>query len=144
MLQCLGILTYKICIFSIHTDRFANQQIFLSSLKCCGIGSRSHHSKLLQAMDSPAVKDIIRADTASLLHRVFKVESPFRKLSSFFLGRYISEGATAPKTLIHRVVMSGDSPVDIVFHKATRLMQLGSTNNGVIDSLILGNPWKLC
>ena len=130
-------LTYGLNIMDIGHSSMQKLESAQGSIikKCFGLGVRSHHSKLLQAMNIPAVKNMIKADTASLLHRVFRVESPYRKLCSFFLGRYISEGVTTPRTLIHRVTILGDSPVYIAFHKPTRGIPIGCTDDGVIDSL---------
>ena len=102
--------------------------------RCLGIGGRSHHSKLLRSLYIDTINNRIKRDTLSFLHRVFNVSSPYRKLCSFFLARYVVEGKTTPCTLIDRVVNYGESPMDVILHKPCA-PHCKSDDDGVIDSL---------
>lgn len=103
--------------------------------KSLGIGARSHHSKLLSALDIPPVKDLIKKETVSLLARVIKVESPYSKLCSYFLAKYITDGVRISNSLIDRIIQYDISPINVIFGNSAIQDACPSTPDGVVDSL---------
>ena len=101
-----------------------------------GIGKRSHHSKLLQALHIPLVKSIIhvRDRTLTFFNQILKTENPMRSLSCTLLARYIVNNDVIPSSIIDRVIKTGCSPVRAAFVKQynNEAVPLG---DGMVDSL---------
>ena len=54
----------------------------------------------------------------NLYQRIFKIESPARRIMQFLLARYITHGTTVPGTLIDSVVSIWEYPLKSVFRKS--------------------------
>ena len=76
-----------------------------------GLNKRSHNTNILRALNINKVQDIVNRNVLSLYTRIFKVESPARRLMIHFLTRYIVHGVAVPGTLIQRVVDIGISHI---------------------------------
>ena len=92
----------------------------------CGLGKRSRHSALLQALDIPHARDVC-------IH---------------FINLFITESLIVPGTLIARIVKMGISPTSLLQCNNKRSSQT-KVNDGLVDSLsaILYNdnyikPWS--
>ena len=72
-----------------------------------------------------------------LTNRIFKVESPARRLMQHLLSRFIYYGETVPGTLLDRVVSMGESPSKRAFNSQhVQVLYKYSTNNdGLVDSI---------
>ena len=71
----------------------------------------------------------------SLYNRIFKVESPARRLMQHLLSRFIFYGETVPGTLLDRVVSVGESPTKRAFN-SQHIPEISVTNNdGLVDSI---------
>ena len=59
-----------------------------------GIGKRSHHSNLLEALYIPTVKSIVdrNVPVLSMYYRVFQTESPLKQIYCLQFGRYTLTG----------------------------------------------------
>ena len=75
-----------------------------------GLSKRSHNTSLLKALNIDKVEDIVIINVLSLYNRIFKVESPARRLVQHLLSRFIRYGVTVPGTLLGSVVSMGESP----------------------------------
>ena len=82
-----------------------------------GLSHRSKSSSLMRALNITSVKDKIKLNSASLLRRIYAVDSPVRDLTNHFLSLYICKGLLYPGTLVHRIVSFGLSPIDCIFNK---------------------------
>ena len=99
-----------------------------------GLPVRSHHSKLLQAVEIYPVEDRLKANTKSLWWRTFRVASPARTLCARLLGLYIADGTIVSGSLLDRVVKAGSSPVALIFNKPVA-RKMCHPQDGVVDSL---------
>ena len=99
-----------------------------------GLSKRSHNTELLQAMNISNVKSIVNRNVLSLYNRIFKLETPARRLAQYFLSRYIVYGNTVPGTLLDRVVSMGESPISMALNKP-RDIKYVQCSNGHVDSL---------
>ena len=71
----------------------------------------------------------------SLYNRIFKVESPARRLMQHLLSRFILYGETVSRTLLDRIVSMGESPTKRAFN-SQHISETSETNNdGLIDSI---------
>jgi hypothetical protein len=105
-----------------------------SSLKgVLGLGKRSHHSNLLKALKLKNVDEVIKDQTLSFYHRIFKIESPLQKLCSHLIYEYIVNGMLYKGTIVENVVRMGQSPVNAAFKKTKPTCC--ATYDGVVDSL---------
>ena len=72
----------------------------------------------------------------SLYNRIFKVESPARRLMQHLLSCFIFCGETVPGTLLDRVESMGESPTKRAFN-SQHIPETSVTNNdGFVDSII--------
>ena len=99
-----------------------------------GLSKRSHNTELLQAMNISNVKSIVNRNVLSLYNRIFKLETPARRLAQYFLSRFIVYGNTVPGTLLDRVVSMGESPSYMALNKP-RDIKYVQCSNGHVDSL---------
>ncbi len=79
-----------------------------------------------------SVHDKLKADSASLLRRIFAVSSPVRDLTSHFLSLYICKGILYQGTLVQRIVSYGLSPTGCIFKKHC---VSSKPKCGIVDSL---------
>ena len=71
----------------------------------------------------------------SLYNRIFKVESPARRLMQYLLSRFIFYDETVPGILLDRVVSMGESPSKRAFN-SQHIPETSVTNNdGLVDSI---------
>ena len=80
------------------------------------------------------IEDIVNRNVLSLYSRIFKVESPARRLMQHLLSRFICYGETVPGTLLDRVVSMGESPIKRAFNYK-HVPQSSATNDGLVDSI---------
>jgi len=114
---------------SLHDLESVQSKLIKQSL---GLSKRSRSSYLLQALNVTSVEERIKQNTASLLKRIYVIDSPVKNLTNYFLSMYISQGITYPGTIIQRVVSYGLSPTNCIFNKYNLVSQ---PDCGVVDSL---------
>ena len=100
----------------------------------CGIGKRSHHTNLLQAMNLDDVTTVIENQTMSVFKRICSHESPTQNLCLHLLSQYITHGIRIQGTTVDRVLNYGVSPIDILCN-SVHARHDSVTNDGVVDSL---------
>ena len=71
----------------------------------------------------------------SLYNRIFKVESPARRLMQHLLSRFICYGKTVPGTLPDRVVSMGDSTTKRAFNSHHIPETTVTNNDDLVDSI---------
>jgi hypothetical protein len=101
--------------------------------QCLGLSKRSRSSNLLHALGVLKIEERLRQSIASLLTRVFAVNSSIRELTSHFLSQYICRGTLVQGTLVERAVSFGLSPTQSAFnvYKRSSVKQ----KCGIVDSL---------
>ena len=114
----------------------------------CGLGKRSRHSALLQALGISNAGNVISECTKSLFNRICSTDSPTRDLCFYFINLYVYKGILFPGTLVHRLVNLGVSPSSLVLSYSKSSSQY-ICDNGLVDSLRVilfdGNyvkPWS--
>ena len=73
----------------------AQGNLFKQSL---GLSKLSHITALLKALNIEKIEDIVNINVLALHNRIFKVESPARRLIQHLLSRFIFYGETVPGT----------------------------------------------
>lgn len=104
----------------------------------CDISKRSHHTRLLEALDVSKVRPLIYRSCANLYGNIFKVDSPARDLNVILYAKFLSEGLDSVKgTLLHRTLLSGFSPVKLMMGGRSVPHSLVSrpAEDGAVDSL---------
>ena len=99
-----------------------------------GIPNRSHHSKLLEAMDVPKITEVIKHNTLTLYNRIFKCECPAKEVQTRFLSNYLKGGKLTGSSLLHKVISCGASPVETALNSPAKVAP-NDTADGFIDSL---------
>ena len=61
-----------------------------------GLSKLSQNTALLKALNIEKIEDIVNRNVLSLYNRIFKVESPARRLMQHLLSRFILYGETVP------------------------------------------------
>lgn len=97
-----------------------------------GLNKRSRNTHLLQALGIKRIEEIIKQNTASLIKRIYAVESPVRDLTSHFLSLFIIEGISFPGTIVERILSCGLSPTNCMFNK---YMKPSQPDCGIVDSI---------
>ena len=88
---CQPMLTYGLeCMSSTATQmrRFESVQGRLIKQNL-GLSKLSHNTALLKALNAEKIKNIVNRNVLSLYNRIFKVESPARRLMQHFLSHYV-------------------------------------------------------
>ena len=101
-----------------------------------GLSKLSHNTALPKALNIEKIEDIINRNVLSLYNRLFKVESPARRLMQHLLSRFILYGKTVPGTLLDRVVSIGESPTKRAFNSQHVPKTSVTNNDGLVDSII--------
>jgi hypothetical protein len=78
-----------------------------------GLSKRNHHSKLLLALNIPAIDDVIIKNTLGFYNRIFNVDSPLVHMQSNLLQYYMTTGHTYKNTMIDKVISMGFSPMSV-------------------------------
>jgi len=132
---CQPVLLYGFDSLHISPKVMKNLESTQSSLvkQCLGLSKRSRSTNLLQALHIPKIEERIKQSTASLMKRVFSVDSPAKDLSAYFLSLYITKGLLIPGTLVDRCVSHGLSPIRSAFCDYKK--PLVTQGCGVVDSL---------
>ena len=99
-----------------------------------GLGQRSRHSALLDALDISHADNIVLNNCMSLFRRICAIDSPTRDLCLHFTKLYIRDNTTVPGTLIHRLVNMGVSPTSILLDTGA-IISSHTTADGIVDSL---------
>ncbi|KAK2171370.1 hypothetical protein NP493_1068g01010 [Ridgeia piscesae] len=135
---CQPTLTYGLeCMSST-----AIQMRRLESVQCrlikqsLGLSKLSHNTALLKALNIEKIEDIINRNVLSLYNRIFKVESPARRLMQHLLSCSIFCGETVPGTLLDRVVSMGESPTKRAYYSQHVPKTSVTNNDGLVDSII--------
>ena len=81
-----------------------------------GLSKRSHHSKLLKALNIQPISQVVGRDTLSLASRICSVQSPAKNLYIHDLSLFILSGARIPGTLVDRLLSYGFSPMAILLY----------------------------
>jgi hypothetical protein len=100
-----------------------------------GLSKLSHNTALLKALNIEKIEDIVNRNVLSLYNRIFKVESPARRLMQHLLSRFICYGKTVPGTLLDRVVSMGESPTKRAFNSQHVPKTSVTNNDGLVDSI---------
>ena len=100
----------------------------------CGIGKRSHHTVLLQALGISNAENVIADRSKSLFSRICKNDSPTRDLCLYFTKLYIRDNVTIPGTLVSRLIANGVSPTSILCGTGG-VRACEPPADGVVDSL---------
>ena len=134
--MCQPVLLYG--LESIHvSDKYSRQlETCQANLvkQCMGFSSRSRSTSLLHAINIRKVNECIKYGSASLLHRIFCIDSPVRDLCSHFLAQYLSCGELIRGTLVDRLVSFGLSPTRCAYNKVRKVYNCDS-DSGVVDSI---------
>ena len=126
-LECMGSTAIQICRLESAQGKLIKQSRGLSKL--------SHNTALLKALNIEKIEDIVYRNVLSLYNRIFKVESPARRLMQHVFSRVICYGETVPGTLSDRVVYMGGSPTKRGFN-SQHVPETSVTNNdGLVDSI---------
>ena len=107
--------------------RLIKQSLVLSKL--------SHNTALLKAPNIEKIEDIVNRNVLSLHNRIFKVESPARRLMQHLLSGFIFYGKTVPGTLLDSVVSMGESPTKRAFNYQHVPKTSVTNNDGLVDSI---------
>ena len=99
-----------------------------------GLSKLSHNTALLKALNIEKIEDIVNRNVLSLYNRIFKVESPARRLMQHLLSRFIFYGKTVLRTLLDRVVSIGQSPTKRAFNYQHVPKTSVTNNDGLVDS----------
>lgn len=101
-----------------------------------GFSKRSHHSKLLGALNIRSVSDVINEQKVLLYKRIFTRNTPVGNLNIVLLGQFLGENSLIPGTLLSSVVGCDVPPLLVAFSKRFRKYgSVASDSDGVIDSL---------
>ena len=125
-LECMGSTAIQM-----RRLEFAQGKLIKQSL---GLSKLSHNTALLKALNIEKIEDIVNRNVLSLYSKIFKVESPARRLMQHLLSRFICYGETIPGTLLDRVVSMGESPIKRAFNYQ-HVPQSSATNDGLVDSI---------
>ncbi len=80
----------------------------------CGLGKRSRHSAILQALNIAPASMLINDSTKSLFTRICTTDSPTRDTCVHFLNLFITNHVLIPGTLIDRLIKMGISPSSLL------------------------------
>ena len=132
--MCQPVLTYGLDALSISKASLNNLETVQGNLvkQALGLNKHAKSTKLLQAFNVDKVEDKVRYNTASLLYRIFCVDSPVQELTKYFLSLYICDGILYTGTLIDRIVSYGLSPTYCMFN---RFSMPPKSECGLVDSL---------
>ena len=100
-----------------------------------GLSKLSHNTTLLKGLNIEKIEDIVNRNVLSLYNRIFKVESPARRLLQHLLSRFIWYGKTIPGSLLDRVVSMGESPTKRAFNSQHISKTSVTNNDGLVDSI---------
>ena len=100
-----------------------------------GLSKLSHNTALLKALNIEKIEDIVNRNVLSLYNRIFKVESPARRLMQHLLYRFRFYGKTVPGTLPDRVVSMGESSTKRAFNYQYLPKPSVTNNDGLVDSI---------
>ena len=100
-----------------------------------GLSKLSHNTALLKALNIEKIEDIVNRNVLPLYNRIFKVESPARRLMQHLLSRFICYGKTVPGTLLDRVVSMGESPTKRALNSQHVPKTSVTNNDGLVDSI---------
>ena len=83
-LECMGSTAIQMRRLDSAQGKLIKQSLGLSKL--------SHNTALLTALNIEKIEDIVNRNVLSLYNRIFKVESPARRLMQHLLSRFICYG----------------------------------------------------
>ncbi|KAK2177349.1 hypothetical protein NP493_604g01048 [Ridgeia piscesae] len=124
-LECMGSTAIQMRRLESVQGRLIKQSLGLSKL--------SHNTAFFKALNIEKIKDIVNRNVLSLYNRIFKVESPARRLMQHLLSRFICYDKTVPGTLLGRVVSMGETKRAF---NSQHVPKTSVTNNdGLVDSI---------
>jgi hypothetical protein len=109
-----GCETVNFSSHSLHQMETLQGNLLKQSL---GLSKRSRSTCLLSAIGVQKVEDRIKCMCASLLRRIYCIDTPVRSLTNHFLSLYLSKGILVPGTIVQRIVSYSLSPIDCIFNK---------------------------
>ena len=95
-----------------------------------GLSKRVHTTELMASLNINKIYDIVKRNTVSLLKRIFKVQSPLKRLTIHMLSQFISKG-----TIVSNILSMGLSPVQCAFNDFKFHLPNSIHDNGHIDSI---------
>ena len=134
---CLPSMTYGMETVNLSKQDMKQLESFQGGIakRICGIGKRSHHTRLVRAMNLDNVGTLIGNQMRSLYNNISLIDSPTRQLNLHILHEYMFKGILIPGTLVARIVESGYSPVNLTFHKPPPPLHDVLEDDGVVDSI---------
>ena len=87
----------------------------------CGIGNRSHHTRLVRALSIDSISTDVRNHSSTFLKRICSVDSPTQQLCFYMLSDYILNNNLVPGSTVSRIANLDLSPVDVIFNKVTQI-----------------------
>ena len=132
---CVPTLVYGLDVLPLKASQINQLNSFQGGLlkQCLGLGKRSRHSKLLQAMNIKPIEHIFKEMTSSLFSRIFNMDGPGRDLSTYFLATYLTTGKLYEGTLLQQIVSTGFSPLNVIFDYCKPVFS--DPVDGIVDSL---------
>ena len=95
-----------------------------------GLSKRVHTTELMASLNINKIFDIVKRNTVSLLKRIFKVQSPLKRLTIHMLSQFIYKG-----TIVSNILSMGLSPVQCAFNDFKSHLPNSIHDNGHIDSI---------
>jgi hypothetical protein len=133
---CLPCMTYGLDVIPLPDEALKTLDSHQASLvkQSLGLPKRSHHSKLLQALNIPPVSEVVRDMKAAHFNRLMKTHSPARELSTYLMSKFLCTGRVYERTLVGQLIQMGISPIDTVF-RYRKMRRATPARDGVVDSL---------
>ena len=100
-----------------------------------GLSKRVHTTELMASLNINKIYDIVKRNGVSLLKRIFKVQSPLKRLTIHMLSQFISKGTIVPGTIVSNILSMGLSPVQCAFNDFKFHLPNSIHDNGHIDSI---------
>ena len=109
---CLPTLMYSMGAVNLVKRDLIKLESFQGSVlkQVCGIGNRSHHTRLVRALSIDSISTAVRNHSSTLFKRICSVDSPtqqlcFYMLSDYILNKNLVPGSLALLTLVYHPLM---------------------------------------
>ena len=137
MAECLPpVHDLRTCVIPLPDEALKTLDSHQASLvkQSLGLPKRSHHSKLLRALNITPVSEVVRGMKAAHFNRLMKTHSPARELSTYLMSKFVCTGRVYERTLVGQLIQMGISPIDTVF-RYRKMRRATPARDGVVDSL---------
>ena len=131
---CNPVMMYGLDCINIDTRNMKKLQGNLVK-QSMGLSKRAHTTELMASLNINKIYDIVKGNTVSLLKRIFKVQSPLKRLTIHMLSQFISKGTIVPGTIVSNILSMGLSPVQCAFSDFKFHLPNSIHDNGHIDSI---------